>query len=373
MLITPLQAGQAVVKGVDVYLFLSGMMILSELAREAGVFDWIASLAATHARGSRVRLFVLIYLAGTAVTVFLSNDATAVVLTPAVLAIVRRLEVSPPPYLLACALIANAASFVLPISNPANLVIFDSHMPPLLQWLKFFALPSFAAVVTTFFILRFVCRKSLEQPIETNVPKTKLSLDGRLALGGLIAAAVALLTASALKWNLGAPTCAAAVVVAAIMSMRDKRMPARIVKGVSWSVLPLVAGLFVIVEALQTAGALHLVDSGLQTATAMNPPLGKLAAGFGVGFISNVMNNLPVGLISGAAMQASQIHGPVANALLIGVDLGPNLSVTGSLATILWLIVLRREKVEMTGWEFFKVGMCVMPVSLLASLLALGN
>ena len=135
------QAGAAVLKGVDVYLFLAGMMILSELAREAGVFDWIAEIAAGHAAGSPRRLFLLIYLAGTVVTAFLSNDATAVVMTPAVLTIVRRLKVEPVPHLLACALIANAASFLLPISNPANLVIFDGNMPPLLKWLGMFLAP----------------------------------------------------------------------------------------------------------------------------------------------------------------------------------------------------------------------------------------
>jgi arsenical pump membrane protein len=83
------------------------------LAREEGVFNWVANIAAQHANNSAARLFVLIYLAGTVVTALLSNDAT-VVLTPAVLAVVRRMKVDPKPYLLARALIANAASFVFP-------------------------------------------------------------------------------------------------------------------------------------------------------------------------------------------------------------------------------------------------------------------
>src|SRR5271168_2387852 len=84
------QAGIAMGKGTDVYLFLTGMMLLSELARREGVFDWLASHAVKAARGSPTRLFLLIYLVGTAVTVFLSNDATAVVLTPAVYAVVKK-------------------------------------------------------------------------------------------------------------------------------------------------------------------------------------------------------------------------------------------------------------------------------------------
>jgi len=83
------------------------------------------------------------------------------------------------------------------------------------------------------------------------------------------------------------------------------------------------------------------------------------------------MNNLPVGLISGTAVQSAHEHGNLANAVLIGVDLGPNLSVTGSLATILWLIALRRENVKVTGWQFFKVGLVVMPAALLGSILVL--
>src|SRR5579863_10125170 len=81
-------AGHAIAEGTDVYLFLTGMMLLSELARHYGVFDWVASVAAEHARGSAARLFTLIYGAGILVTAFLSNDATAVVMTPAVLAAV---------------------------------------------------------------------------------------------------------------------------------------------------------------------------------------------------------------------------------------------------------------------------------------------
>lgn len=127
------QAFSAVWKGTDVYLFLSGMMLLAELARREGLFDWLASHAVLAAHGSQTRLFTLVYAVGILVTVFLSNDATAVVLTPAVYAAVKKAGGAVLPYLLICAFIANAASFVLPISNPANLVIFGRTMPPLLD------------------------------------------------------------------------------------------------------------------------------------------------------------------------------------------------------------------------------------------------
>jgi arsenical pump membrane protein len=365
------QAGQAVYKGLDVYLFLAGMMILAEMAREEGVFDWIADAAGRQAHGSSKRLFLFTYLAGTIVTALLSNDATAVVLTPAVLAVVRKARVDPKPHLLACAFIANAASFILPISNPANLVIFARHMPPLVKWLRIFTLPSLAAVVVTFVVLRWMLRSGLEEPIQDLEAPVELTTEGKLALSGLILAGLALIAASAIGLDLGAPTCSAALVALLIVAWRDRGVLKHVSTGVSWSVIPLVAGLFVMVQALEVAGVLRLVVVGLQTVARMPAMLGNLIAAFTVGIISNLMNNLPVGLLSGAAVHAAQQSGSLVNAVLIGVDLGPNLSVTGSLATILWLIALRREKVEITAWEFLKIGLVAMPLALLSSTLLL--
>ena len=155
------RAGYAIHEGLDIYLFLAGMMLLAELARHEGVFDWVADIAVGHANGSSSRLFFWIYASGVLVTALLSNDATAVVLTPAVLAAVRRAKVEPRPYLLACAFIANAASFVLPISNPANLVIFGSQLPSLGPWLRVLLLPSVVSIAATFLSLRWLSRKTL--------------------------------------------------------------------------------------------------------------------------------------------------------------------------------------------------------------------
>ena len=367
------QAAHAVFEGLDVYLFLTGMMILAELAREEGVFDWVADVAAQHARNSPGRLFGLIYLVGTLVTALLSNDATAVVLTPAVLAVVRRAKVDPKPYLLACAFIANAASFVFPISNPANLVIFDQHMPPLGMWLRIFLLPSSASILLTFLCLRWVSRKELRGEMRGDVKRVLLSTEGKLALVGLAIAAATLVSSSALGLSLGAPTCCAGIFAMAVVAWRDRSIPLKVAKGVSWSVLPLVAGLFVIVEALQNAGLLRLGLTGLRELAATTTWVAKGTAALVVALVSNGMNNLPVGLMSGAAIRHAQETSVVAHGILIGVDLGPNLSVTGSLATILWLIALRREKVEITAWEFFKIGMIAMPVALIGSLLVLWN
>jgi arsenical pump membrane protein len=360
------QAWTAVKKGTDVYLFLTGMMLLAELARREGVFEWLASLAVSAAHGSRARLFTLVYGVGIAVTVFLSNDATAVVLTPAVYAAVKKAKAEALPYLFICAFIANAASFVLPISNPANLVVYGKHLPPLIPWLRTFILPSLLSIAATYAVLRWLSRKDLEGKVEDGSEPASLSKQGRRAAWGIVFTGAILITASGFGLDLGLPTCLAALVAVAFATSASPRATREIAAGVSWSVLPLVAGLFVLVEGLDGAGAMKDVGSLLQRFAQW-----PLAVSFGLAGLSNVMNNLPSGLLTGGALQSVHVPDSIKNAVLIGVDLGPNLSVTGSLATVLWLIALRREGEQISGWRFLKTGVLVMPPALLLATLAI--
>ena len=362
-------AFSAVGKGTDVYLFLTGMMIISELARRAGVFDWVASRAVRASKGSPSRLFLLIYAVGIVVTVLLSNDATAVVLTPAVLAAVRVADAEPLPYLLICAFIANAASFVLPISNPANLVVYDGGIPPLKTWLLTFGLASFASIVVTFLVLHRVAANYLKGSMKTDLPNVRLQPQGRLTLCGIAFLAIVLLVASALNKDLGAPACAAGLLVALIVALRDGGTWKQIVSRVPWSVLPLVAGLFVIVEALDRGGALREGAQALKLMQHWQPLPARITSSVAIALVSNLINNLPSGLISAAAVKSAHVAGSLRNAVLVGVDLGPNLSVTGSLATILWLIAVRREGMDVSFWDFLKWGALVMPPALIAATL----
>lgn len=360
-------AGRAVAEGLDVYLFLTGMMILSELAREQGVFDWLSSAAIRGARGSCVRLFTLVYVLGAAVTVLMSNDATAVVLTPAILTAVRKAKVAPLPHLFACALIANAASFVLPISNPANLVVFRLGMPPLGQWLAWFGVPSILSIAATYVVMRVLFRRELADGMEDHV-EAPLSANGKLVVAGLALTAVILLAASAMNKDLGLPTCIAAVTITALISIKTRTNPRIFAKEISWATIALVAGLFVLVDAVESAGALHFTETALDWANRLGWMRGAWITGFVVGVANNVMNNLPLGLIAAQTLKAVHATRLTASAVLIGVDLGPNLSVSGSLATILWLIALRREKLHVSYWTFLRVGAVAMPVALFAAL-----
>jgi arsenical pump membrane protein len=361
-------AAKAAAEGSDVYLFLIGMMLLSEVAREQGVFDWLSSAALNGSHGSCVRLFTLVYGVGTLVTIFMSNDATAVVLTPAILAAIRKAKVTPLPYLFACAMIANAASFVLPISNPANLVVFHGNMPALGRWLIAFGLPSLVSIAATYWVLRFVFRKELAAGTEEGHGAKPLSANGKIVLGGIASMVAVLLTASALDRDLGLPTCLAALAITVVVCIKARSNPWSLMKEISWATIALVAGLFIMVEAVQSVGAFRLTQTAFHNVQRLAPPLAALTTGFVVGIANNLVNNLPLGLAAGATLRAEHARGLIANVVLIGVDLGPNLSVTGSLATILWLIALRKEKLDVSGWDFFKVGAIAMPVALIAAI-----
>ena len=361
-------AGRAVAEGSDVYLFLTGMMLLAELAREQGVFDWVSSVAVRGAKGSCSRLFLLVYVVGTVVTVFMSNDATAVVLTPAILAAVRKAKISPLPYLFVCAFIANAASFVLPISNPANLVVFHTGMPPLGQWLLSFGVPSVLSIVATYVVMRVFFRNDLCKQIECEVQPVKLTTEGKMVLVGLAFMVTVLLTASAMKKDLGLPTCIAALVITAATSVKSKSNPLKLLREISWGTILLVAGLFLMGDAVESQGALKLTQEWLAWTQKLAPAAGAMVVGFFVGVANNLVNNLPLGLIAGGTIQAAHVKGLLANAVMIGVALGPNLSVTGSLATILWLLALRKEKLDVSVWKFLQVGMIAMPIALAAAL-----
>ena len=370
-LLAPGQAWAAVRAGTSVYLFLAGMMLLAELARQHGVFDWLAAVAMEHSKGSQVRLFILVYSIGIVVTALLSNDATAVLLTPAVLAVVRRTKTSPLPYLFACAFVANTASFVLPISNPANLVVFDGHLPSLGQWLHLFFLPAVVAILATFAVLFWHSRRDLHPPMQNGTPPAALSPMGRRAALGVVLAAGALLVTSAMGGPIGPATFAAGLLAMLFVAGRQMRVMFNALRAISWGVLPLVAGLFVLVEALKNAGALAFSVHGLETAAHSSPVVGLSAVALSFGVMANAINNLPMGLIGAGAVSAAHSSLAMHAAVLLGINLGPNLSVTGSLATILWLIAVRREKIEITGWHFLRVGLVVMPPALLLAVLAL--
>ena len=356
-------------RGADVYAFLIGILALAEFARAARLFDWLA-VRLLHASGaSPSRLLGLVYLAGVAVTVVLSNDTTVVVLTPAVLAALKRSDADPLPYLYACAFVANAASFVLPISNPANLVVFGSALPALRPWFAAFGLASLAAVVLTYAVLRGLMHRRLARPLSVRPLPVDLPPGAGVAATVLAASILALVAATWLGVNVGYTALGAALVTGAVLAVASRDLVRRALPRVSWHVVPLVAGLFAIVTALDRAGGVAAGRELLSAGRGLAAPWGTLVVGAVVTAVVNVFNNLPVGVLAGFALQSAHALPALAHATLVAIDLGPNVSVTGSLATLLWLFVLRRDGIHITAWQFARLGIAVTLPALIAALL----
>jgi arsenical pump membrane protein len=242
------------------------------------------------------------------------------------------------------------------------------HLLPLLQWLSQYSIPSIIAIASTYVMLYLTQLKALKQKLETNIPIPELSQGGKLAIVGIAATAIILLMASAMDIQLGLPTAVTGVLTSAIVILKVKKSPWIVIKDVSWAVLPLVAGLFVMVEALNKTGLTQALGTILHQSLQQSVNGTAWGSGMVIAFTCNLMNNLPVGLIAGNALQSGQFPGIVKSAVLVGVDLGPNLSITGSLATILWLVALRREGQNISAWSFLKIGILIMTVTLALTL-----
>jgi arsenical pump membrane protein len=279
-----------------------------------------------------------------------------------------RTDADPLPYLFACAFVANAASFVLPISNPANLVVFGSHLPALRTWLDAFALSALAALLLTYVGLRFFFRDALRGDYTDGAQVVTLTPAAALSGITIAGAALALIVAAALRIDVGYTALVAATLVLLVVSLRERRAAAFVARRIAWQVVPLVAGLFVIVEALDRGGAIDVLRAFLVHAHTIGT-LGNLLAAAVIAVACNLFNNLPVALATGFAIQGAPLPPGLSHAALVAVDLGPNISVTGSLATMLWLIALRREGFAVGPLTFFRIGIAITVPALIASVL----
>jgi arsenical pump membrane protein len=292
-----------------------------------------------------------------------------VVLTPAVLDALALTDADPVPYAIACALVANAASLILPIANPSNLVFFAGRMPALAHWFGSFGWASAAAVVLTFGSLAVVFRREVALPLVTHADPAPVRAPGRVGVVALAVALPALVATSSLGGPLGLVTCCLGVAATLLTAVFDRRAAGAIVRGIAWPVVALTAGLFVVVDALDLAGAAALPRETFAWASHQSGPLGQLGVAAATAFGSNVANNLPVGLDVGKYVAGSHPPAALDSAALVGVNVGPNFSLGGSLATLLWIGIVHRAGVPMTALGFAKIGFLVTPAALLAAAL----
>ncbi|HEV7664120.1 MAG TPA: SLC13 family permease [Chloroflexota bacterium] len=354
----------------DVLLFFLGLGLAAATADRAGVFRAAAEAAARFGQGSQRRLLIGLYAAGVLVTTVLSNDATALLLTPVSFVVAMRLGVDPRPYAFACALVANAASFVLPVSNPANLLVLTRVPLPLGPFLARLLVPSVLAIAVTLAGLLFVFRAELATPPEAWAePRVLLERRTRVALFGIALLAVGYVVGSAVGWPLGVVAVIGSLGLLLLDGAVGGWAPRALLAEMPWTLFPLFGGLLLLVDAAERvglfAGLVQLIDASARLGS-NGLPLTLL----GVAVLANAINNLPAGLVAATALgdlPPGVERSDLAAAVIVGVNLGPNLTTTGSLATMVWLILLRRRGVEVSALEYMRVGLLVTVPALLAA------
>ncbi len=363
-------AVSAVVSNWNVLLFFAGLLAVAGLADEAGVFSAVTAVALRAARGSPMRLLLAVCVAGCVVTAFLSNDATALILTPVVALAAQRAGADPVPYALATSYVADAASALLPVANPVNILTIDATHVALGTYLRVLLLPALLVAVTTVVAIALALRGRL-RPLRVSTTTPANSPLVRPATLVLAALGVAYVAATTFRLPVGAVAAGGAATLAMVVGRRSPGRLRRLRTDVSWSVLLFVASLFVLVQGLEDTGVTGAAVHwwlGVGSGSAPSP----VAAFAGAAAGSNLINNLPMTLVtlSGLHPLGGAAVVPALGAAL-GADVGPNLTPLGSLATLLWLVLLRSRGIHVTAATYIRYGVLVTLPALAAGAVGL--
>jgi arsenical pump membrane protein len=341
--------------------FLAALLLVSEGCRREGLFDALGTLMAHRSLGSPRRLLALVFVVASSVTAAISLDSTIVLLTPVVFATVTRLRMSPTPHIYACVHLANSASLLLPISNLTNLLALHESGLTFARFALLMALPTAGAIAVEWVALTWFFGAELRRPRErqevsdqANLPRFPLAVLGVSLIGFLISSFIGI----HLLWI--AAAAAALLTVPALV--RRTTTPSATFRALQPAFLAFVFGLGVIVAAASDNGLASAVRSVLPRGDSFIALLGIAAVS---ALLANLVNNLPAILILAPALAPT---GPEAVlAALLGVNIGPNLTYVGSLATLLWRRILRTEATEVNLGEFLRLGALSVPAALLVS------
>jgi arsenical pump membrane protein len=343
--------------------FLAAVLVLAHLADAEGVFRWAGGLLATRSRGVPRRLFALVFVVAAVTTAVLSLDATVVLLTPVVLATARLLRARPEPHAYTCAHLANSASLLLPVSNLTNLLALQASGLSFLGFAALMALPQVAVLAVEYAGLRVTFRTELAVDAAPVPPDAEAPAIPGVAVGVLAATLVGFAVASPLGI---APVWVAVggALVLGVRALAARRTRMRDVVGAASPLFcAFVLALGVVVAAVTDQG-LGALAADLLPDTTDFPAL--LAVAALAALLANIVNNLPATLILLAVLGPTPAAGLVL-AMLIGVNVGPNLTYVGSLATLLWRRVLLDDGTPVSLRRFTFAGLVTVPVGLLAA------
>jgi arsenical pump membrane protein len=343
--------------------FLAALLVLSDGCRRAGLFEAAGDLMARGARGDPKRLLAMVFLVASTVTAVLSLDATVVLLTPVVFATAARLRTSARPHVYACTHLANSASLLLPVSNLTNLLAFEASGLSFARFAALMVLPWLVALGIEWFVHARTFTADLTRPLGGAATGGREAVEvPRFALGVLIAT----LLGFGLSSFVGVEAVWVAAAGAVGITLHERPPPKELARTVEPSLLVFVLALGVVVQAASDGGIGSAIEALVPGGDGL-PTLLAVAALSAL--VANLVNNLPATLI---ILPVTAAGGPGAVlAMLIGVNVGPNLTYVGSVATLLWRRVLVAYEQPPELGEFVRLGAMTVPPILVASTAAL--
>ncbi|MDT9682829.1 ArsB/NhaD family transporter [Streptomyces sp. TRM76323] len=345
--------------------FLAAVLVLAKLCDDEGLFHACGTWMARWAHRRPRRLLGAVFFLASLITAALSLDATVVLLTPVVFATAARMGARPGPHVYASAHLSNTASLLLPVSNLTNLLAFTATGLTFTRFALLMLLPWLAAIAVEYAVFRRFFAADLDAPAEP--------VEGReapeLPLFALVTVAATLggfAAASAAGVDPAWVAASGAAVMAVRALARRRTTPTAIVRSAALPFLAFVLALGIVVRAVVDNGLGPALGAVLPDGTSLPALLGTAAL---AALLANLINNLPAVL---ALVPLAAPSGPGAVlAVLLGVNIGPNLTYAGSLATLLWRRIAHHHGHGVELGEFTLLGLLTVPAALLASTLAL--
>ncbi len=363
--ITVNHVGAEVERLAPVIGFLAAVLVLAQLCDDEGLFTACGAWMARSAAGRPRKLLMLVFAAASVITAVLSLDATIVLLTPVVFATAARIGARPKPHVYACTHLSNTASLLLPVSNLTNLLALAASGLSFTRFAALMGFPWLVAVGTEYVIFRKFFATDLDAGAQAP-PGGKSPEVPVFALITVVGTLAGFVITSAFGINPAWAAFAGALVLAGRAFAQRRTTPAAIVRAAAVPFLAFVLALGIVVRAV--------VDNGLAGGLGQLIPDGAgLPALLGIAVLAavlaNIVNNLPAVLV---LLPLTAPSGPGAVlAVLLGVNIGPNLTYAGSLATLLWRRIVREHDTDVDLGEFTRLGLLTVPVTLVLAVVAL--
>ncbi|WP_457743139.1 SLC13 family permease [Thermococcus sp.] len=354
-------------------LLLISMMIIVNIAKDSGLFEYLAIKTAKFAKGSPMRVLLLFSVVTAVVSSVLDNVTTVLLLTPMLLYITRLMGVNPVPYLLAEIFASNIGGTATLIGDPPNIMIASAAKLSFLEFLSNMGPIAALDLMLTVVIIYFAYRKSItvsegerrgiEAAIE-NLDENEVIRDRELFRKSVVVI-MGVIAFFFIHDRLELPPAAVAMTGASLLLIWSGIEPTEVLEKVEWTAIFFFAGLFIIVGALVETGVIDGVAQWLLGYVSDTSQALVIVTWFSA-VASAIVDNIPltaamIPLIK--AMGSSMNVYPLWWALSLGACLGGNGTAIGASANVVVIGIADREGIRITFLDFLKVGAVIMLIT----------